>query len=214
LNAVRTRLRKPRHEIFAEPKIFGIGLSKTGTTSLSEALSIVGIDSAHWFNPLTHRPISDMDIFLFGASGDTCISSRFEQLYYLYPNAKFILTKRDFASWQQSYLSHHARHHLESDLDGLRSLYDCEDCPYGFPSSIIQFSLYLNYENLSDAFQAYENRVRHFFSDKPAGKLLELDLFAGQGWPELCKFLERSVPDRTFPWVNKDAAPGASVRKG
>ncbi|HEX4159118.1 MAG TPA: sulfotransferase [Rhizomicrobium sp.] len=204
LKPVSARLGKPRHEIFEEPKIFVIGLTKTGTTSLTEALSMLGIDSAHWSNPLTNKPISDMDIYLFGAAGDTCISSRFEQLYYLYPNAKFIWTRRKSGSWLKSFQAHYARQHLAADIGQLRALYDGIDSPFGFPSAIIQFNIYLNSPSLGEAFRAHEKRIRHFFSRKPPGKLLELDLFSGQGWPELCGFLDRPIPDRAFPWVNRD----------
>ena len=204
LKIASARLAKPRHEVFEEPKIFVIGLTKTGTTSLSEALSILGIDSAHWSNPLTNKPISDMDIYLFGATGDTCIASRFEQLYYLYPNAKFIWTRRDPDSWLKSFQAHYARQHLVANIEQLRALYDGADSPFGFPSASIQYNIYLNSQSLGEALRTHENRVRHFFSDKPAGKLLELDLFSGQGWPELCHFLDRPIPDRAFPWVNKD----------
>ena len=34
--------------IYKEPKIFGLGLSKTGTSSLGEALNILGINTIHY----------------------------------------------------------------------------------------------------------------------------------------------------------------------
>src|SRR5262249_31169009 len=80
LHRVRERLGRPRREVFAESKIFGIGLAKTGTTSLADALIALGIDAAHWANPLTHQLLSDIDIFLFGAATDTCVAQEFEKL--------------------------------------------------------------------------------------------------------------------------------------
>ena len=204
LNLVAARLRKPRHEVFGEPKVFVIGLSKTGTTSVCDALPILGIDAAHWANPLTHKPLSDIDIYLFGAAGDIGISSRFEQLYYLYPNARFIWTQRDAASWQTSFVAHFVRHHGSAGIGELRVLYDDDLSPYGFPSAAIQFGIYLHAQNLGEAFRTHEQRVRQFFSDKPSGKLLEFNVFAGHGWPELCRFLGCPVPDRDFPWSNVD----------
>ncbi len=74
-----------------------------------------------------------------------------------------------------------------------------------FAHAALEFGLYLNENDLAAAYGTFEARVRHFFADKPEGKLLELDLFAGEGWEELCRFLGRSVPSHPFPKLN--AAP-------
>ena len=56
------------------------------------------------------------------------------------------------------------------------------------------------------AHAAHEARVASFFSDKPPGKLLDLDVFSGQGWPELCAFLGKPVRDEPFPYLNRGAS--------
>jgi tetratricopeptide (TPR) repeat protein len=205
LERARSRLGQTRHEVFAEQKVFGIGLTKTGTTSLNEALLMLGIDSGHWINPLTLQPIAELDFYLLGGATDTCASNQFETLYYRYPNARFIWTRRPMEAWQESFLAHHARTNWARGFEEVRALYEREECPFVFHSAAIQFGLYFNSPSLAAALDVYEKRVRHFFSDKPADKLLELDLSAGHGWPELCRFLERPVPDRPFPWANRGA---------
>jgi hypothetical protein len=202
LRRVRERLARPRREIFLERKIFGIGLSKTGTMSLHEALMRLGIDSAHWANPLTREMLSDADIFLFGASSDICVSQDFEKLYYLYPNARFIWTQRVLGPWQNSFENHHARYNWARTFEQVRAYYERPGNHYGFSSAAAHFGLYLNAANLAEAYQAYDKRVRSFFSDKP-GCLLELDVTWGQGWRELCAFLNVPVPDFPFPHANK-----------
>ena len=197
LEAVGARLAKPRAEVFAEPKVFGIGLSRTGTTSLASALTTLGIDAAHWTNPLTHQILSDMDLFMFGACTDCSVSPKFERLYYLYPNAQFVYTRRDVEAWVQSFWKHHRRVSWAGDMKAFREAFN--ERP--FPDAAVEFALYTT-DDVRDSYRAFEQRVRGFFSDKPKGKLLELDISAGQGWPELCAFLDKPVPETPFPKLN------------
>lgn len=206
LRRVRERLGKPRREIFLEPKVFGIGLTKTGTTSLHAALMQLGVDSAHWTNPLTCEVLSENDIFLFGASSDISVAQDFEKLYYLYPNARFIWTQRPFESWRSSFENHHARYNWARSFKEIQSYFGRNDSHYGFSSAAAHFGLYLNAHSLSDAYRTYDRRVRGFFSDKAPGRLLELNVFEGQGWPELCAFLGVPAPDLPFPHANKSQA--------
>lgn len=202
LRRVRDRLSKPRGEVFAEAKVFGIGLFRTGTTSLTGALAALGFDTAHWTNPLTHQLIGEIDIFMFGACTDSTVSQDFEKLYYLYPNARFVLTRRPIEDWVRSVENHHRRHSWARDLEALRITYGESHIPHRFAQAAVEFGLYLNAGDLAEAYRAFDRRVVHFFSDKPGGKLLRLDVFAGQGWPELCRFLGRPEPDAAFPRLN------------
>ena len=197
LEAVRDRLVKPRAEVFAESKVFGIGLSRTGTTSLANALTILGFDAVHWTNPLTHQILSDMDFFMFGACTDCSVSPEFERLYYLYPNAQFVYTRRDIDAWAQSFWRHHRRVSWASDMESFREVFSQRP----FPDAAVEFALYTT-DDVRDSYRAFEHRVRGFFSGKPKGKLLELDISAGQGWPELCAFLGKPVPEVAFPKLN------------
>ncbi len=195
---VRKRLAKPRSEVFAEPKIFGIGLSRTGTTSLASALEILGIDTAHWTNPLTHQVLSDADFFMLGACTDCSVSPHFERLYHLYPNARFIFTQRDADDWAQSFWKHHRRVSWADDMESFRQSF----AKRPLADAEIEFALYGEKPDVRDSYRAFEKRVHNFFADKPAGKLLELDISAGQGWNALCAFLGKPVPGVPFPKLN------------
>jgi len=201
LKKLRERLARPRHEVFAEEKVFGIGLSRTGTSSLSKALELLGYDSVHWTNPLTFQLLSGPDFYMFGAATDCCVSPEFEKLFYLYPNARFVRTRRSLESWLASFESHHAHYSGTGSREGLRALFDGPDNTFMLDHAALEFGLFLNAPSLADAYEQFDMRVRNFFADKP-GKLLELDLFAGQGWPALCGFLGRAVPNRPFPRLN------------
>ncbi|MBV9992172.1 MAG: hypothetical protein JOZ72_12885 [Alphaproteobacteria bacterium] len=203
LARVRARLAKPRRGVFAEPKVFGIGLSRTGTQSLTEALGIVGIDAAHWTNPLTYQLIGPTDVYLFGACTDISVAQDFEKLYYQYPNARFVWTQRPLEGWKASVTRHYEFWHRASGIAGIGRELDRGTVPFGLSRAAIEFGLYLNETDFAAAHLSFERRVRGFFRDKPAGKLLELDVFAGEGWAELCAFLGCAVPDRPFPHSNK-----------
>lgn len=203
LERVRARLAKPRGDVFREPKIFGIGLSRTGTQSLTEALGILDMDTAHWTNPLTYQLIGPADIHLFGACTDISVAQDFEKLYYQYPNARFVWTQRPLDAWIASITRHYEFWHRASGIEGLRRELEGRTVPFGLSRAAIEFGLYLNEPDFSAAYRAYERRVRGFFRDKPEGRLLELDVFAGQGWDALCRFLGCAAPDRPFPHANK-----------
>jgi hypothetical protein len=88
-------------------------------------------------------------------------------------------------------------------MPALRAVFSKARIRYGFAHATAEWNLYLP---ANDAAQAYENhakRVQHFFSDKPPGKLLELDIVGGQRWPELCPFLQMPEPKVSFPHLNR-----------
>lgn len=191
----------------AGQKVFGIGLSKTGTTTLHEALSQLGLQSAHWTNSMTGHLLGDDDIPLFDALSDTSISYRFEELYYAYPDAYFIYTHRSFSGWEKSLLKHFSGFKWGAGMQTFEALkrhhQGLTDFRYGDEWRNIHDRLYFNHACLADAYKSFDQRVRSFFADKPNTHFLELDIVAGQGWSELCSFLNKPVPDKPFPWKYK-----------
>jgi tetratricopeptide (TPR) repeat protein len=207
IRRVAAVLSDPLYPDHAKPKIFGIGLSRTGTTTLAAALTILGFNTLHWANPLTHEIISDDDLHIFEAFTDTPISARFELLYDLFPNSKFIFTTRPFDSWVRSMSRYWQRNHGVSGFDEARAEMAQPDAfRYGSEFCNINRSLYFDFNNYAEAFDAHERRVRRFFQDKPADRFLELNVLAGDGWPKLCAFLGRDEPLAPFPWENRQPA--------
>lgn len=207
LRRVAAVLSSPKYPDYEKPKIFGIGLSKTGTTTLAAALMLLGFSTLDWSNPLTRELISDDDLPNFDAFTDIPVSVRFEYFYYLYPNSKFILTVRPFDSWVKSISSHWHRNLGMSDFDRSKAaMEEPRAFHYGTQFRDICRSLYFNYENYREAFEAHGRRVRRFFRDKPADRFLELNIFGGDGWPKLCAFVGREAPSAPFPWRNRKPA--------
>ena len=188
---------------FDAPKIFCIGLSKTATSSLDAALRMLGLQTVHWANRFTQTLLSESDLFLFDGFSDIVVSWRFESLYTTFPNARFIYTTRNMADWVQSITAHYARLHglsRPSDLAGAGFRERCDGA-----AGMAEMSLYARHDSWEAAYAEFDRRVRHYFSDKPADKWLEMAVCDGEGWETLCGFLGRPVPDRPFPATN--AAP-------
>ncbi len=88
-------------------KIFGIGLSKTGTTSLAHALELLGYKTRDYPGLVHYSPgdLTSIDAELLethDALTDTPIPSFYRELDARYPDAKFILTIRDAEGWLKS----------------------------------------------------------------------------------------------------------------
>ena len=120
---VRDKIVASRFPDFDQPKIFGIGLSRTGTTSLNVALNRLGFHSIHWINPMTMDLIGQPDFVLYDAFADIPVSYQFEQLYHTFPNSKFVFTTRDAESWETSIIAHYRNNTGVADIQGVnRSL--------------------------------------------------------------------------------------------
>lgn len=198
------RLSAPADTVFGEAKVFCIGLSKTGTSSIAEALTRLGYDTGHWSHPLTHQLIGDFEVHLLGAVADITVACRFEQLYYQYPNARFILTERPLADWRASYLDHYGREMWAPTMAAIKERGRAlDDFGYLFDSLAAHYGLVLHHDDPVAAYAAHQRRVGQFFADKEPGKLLRFDVFSGDGWPELCRFLDRPEPAAAFPWANR-----------
>ena len=74
----------------------------------------------------------------------------------------------------------------------------------------VRSALYFRFENSRAAYDAFERRVTHFFADKPSGKLLRHNVFAGDGWTKLCAFLDKPVPADPYPCLNRRTRPAAT----
>ncbi|HEV8689257.1 MAG TPA: sulfotransferase [Ideonella sp.] len=192
------RMQQPVSELLSQPRIFGIGLSKTATTSLSRATEMLGLFPAHYQNPITFEILDEEQALYFDACVDTPVSDLFERLYCLFPRAVFVHTVRQRDDWLPSLSRHHRFHFGTDDWGELRRL---TGLALAKPA-LTEWSLYFRHADARAAADAHEERVRGFFDDKPADKLLTFDVFKGHGWPELCNFLGRPQPASIFPHEN------------
>lgn len=186
-----------------EPKVFCIGLSKTGTSSLSAALEMLGYSSAHWDNKVTGAILSERDFSLFDALSDISISYHFEYLFYAYPNAKFIYTQRPTDEWTQSFLKHYRRFQYGDTFDEMRiNAQHISRFSGNSGRPLYSKALYFVHESPEAAYQAFDQRVKTFFAQHQT-RLLDFNLFNGDAWDTLCTYLGRPNPGKPFPHKNK-----------
>jgi hypothetical protein len=168
-------------------KVFGVGLSRTGTLSLNEALKHLGYSSLHF-------PGSLADISKYDAATDTPVAAYFEQLDAQYPGSKFILTVRDELSWLASvkWLLEEA-HCFQKTPDQTKW-----HPMIGIVHDILYHTRVFDAGKLSQARTRHTARVLSYFRGRPLD-LLVMDVTRGDGWERLCPFLKREIPARPFP---------------
>jgi len=84
-------------------KVFGVGLNRTGTTSLSMALEILGMKCRHYCScTCDYDSTSVEDIQNLDAVVDSDLKYSYDMLDLMFPDSRFILTVRDVDDWQTS----------------------------------------------------------------------------------------------------------------
>lgn len=187
-------------------KIFGIGLSRTGTTSLMEALSTLGHSCIH-FPPITEATIHEL-LDPYDAAADISVARYFRELDAAFPGSRFVLTTRDLHSWLGSMQSHWSRHTLETyPLEGYRSRRYVEElrrAVYG----AVEFEP----ETYALAFRSHIRAVESYFEGRP-DRLLTLSICAGDGWDRLCPFLGIPLTNQEFPRANPKPGLASMARR-
>jgi Sulfotransferase domain len=185
-----------------ESKVFGIGLSKTGTSSLDRALNELEIRSIHFpCDRTTHDELAAGNYRLsilqkYQAATDIPIAPFYAQLDAAYPNSRFILTVRDVDSWLHSVRKHwdFMWRWAENDRNFCEFIMFISACAYGVHRYQRDRFIYVYHRHL------YE--VRDYFQNRP-NDLLILNICSGDGWEQLCPFLDVPVPNRPFPYANR-----------
>ncbi len=180
------------------PRVFGIGLNKTGTSSLHDALTTLGYESLHWGGPAIRQFVevaleagepllSRLDARFDAFSDIQVLSKHFDLLDRQYPGSRFVLTVRPLDDWIDS-RRRHVENNVRRQADGR---YDG-----GF--------LEADEQAWRAEWEEHVERVRCYFAGRD--DFLELDLTVGAGWAPLCTLLGVPVPDRPFPWRNRGSA--------
>jgi len=185
-----------------DQKVFGIGLSKTGTTSLTKALNIVGIRSIHF--PHDQQTLHELQRAEYRLSilreyqgvSDTPVAPFFAQLDSAWPGSKFILTVRDKASWLRS-----AEAHWEVILARRRASDPAFRDFCDFINACVYGCTEFNEQRFTYAYDLHLRLVREYFAHR-SDDLLVLDICGGApGWAVLADFLGVDVPqDKPFPY--------------
>jgi len=196
-------------------KVFGAGFGRTGTMSLKFALEKLRIGPCYHMREVVSRP-SHIKLWYdisrgehpnwnrlfsgFNSAVDFPVCLFYKQLINIFPEAKFILTLRDFDTWYIS--TANTIYKVPSILPDWfeRVVYPIRMFIV-MQVNLIWVGLFKN--NFSDRDSTKLVYYEHIESVKkiiPADKLLIYNV--KEGWEPLCEFLDVDVPDIPFPKVN------------
>lgn len=181
------------------PFVFGIGLSKTGTTSLNDALEVLGYSAFH-LPPVakvsadgTIRPDFPWWVWKYDAMTDLTVAVLHRELRRDFPNARFIYTHRDMDRWLASCAKHFTQELRDRRIaQGHAFLAPLVKAVYGselFEEAGFRAAYLRQEAEVTERHEGHDNFMRY-------------DLTAGEGWEPLCAFLDKPVPDRPFPKSN------------
>ena len=180
------------------PRVFCIGLNKTGTSSFHAAMEILGLKSLHWGGPPVRRTVeaalaegrpllSGLDPTFDAFSDIGPVSRHFDVLDEQYPGSRFVLTVRPIDEWIDS-----RRRHVERNIRRREAgEYDGK-------------FLVVDENDWRSEWHRHMDRAKRYFAGR--AEFLEVDLTAGVGWDPLCKLLDLPEPSVPFPWANRDRA--------
>ena len=188
-------------------KAIGAGFGRTGTDSMREALTMLGLGPCHHmfeinknedlrrrWRALALGAAPDWELLFDGYQSCVDWPSAFywRQLIEIYPEARVILTYRSPESWWKSFEA--------TILAGIKSQTDTE--------SVI-ITLIANQvfggrpDDRAHAMAVYADNVKAVMETVPPGRLLVHRI--GDGWPTLCAHLGVGEPSQPYPARNSTA---------
>lgn len=178
-------------------KVFGVGLNKTGTSSLKRALITLGYNHSDLRGHLTYKFFNERFDQIFDAVEeydsfeDWPWPLMYKQVFEKYgKSARYVLTRRSSVqAWLESLKAHTLSTNPENNPR--KRIYGF-DYPHGAEAQHIEF------------YQRHLAEVRKFFAEQDASDVLcEVCWEEGDGWQEICAFLKEKVPNAPFPHVNR-----------
>jgi hypothetical protein len=177
-------------------KIFGVGLNKTGTKTLSHCLKTLGFKHKSYdFSLLQQAKMGNIqplinEVKLYDSFEDWPYPLYFQQLDEEFSNSKFILTYR---SSPEVWLKSLELYSLGRDPQkGMIS----RTLAYGYPYPQCNRDYFLRF------YQNHIIKVKNYFSKRPLD-LLEICWENGDGYEKLCSFLNKSILNQSVPHLNK-----------
>ena len=203
-------------------KVFGIGLGRTGTKSLTQALNDLGFEVIHY--PEDYGTLETLIEghcqfpLLQECDGltDITVSAFYAQLDRLFPGSKFILTVRDKADWLRSLEFHWRNYPTFPEVSATplceRSLGACNAKTktqiHGEILRLLRAIVYgcyeFNHARISYVYDLHYRNVLDYFQGR-SEDLLVLDICAGEGWSKLCPFLAQPLVDKPFPIIRQES---------
>jgi hypothetical protein len=176
-------------------------MNRTGTSSIGRCLELLGLTPIAAPGTLTAESYKLIDQLFEDRNFDPILNlaenyqsfegrpwNMWEMYRYLdirFPDSLFVLTMRDPESWWRS-----TRQWIAVNE----------------PLALDRYQLHLRVPDLSKesmlhSFHRHNREISQYFEG--TGKLLRINLEAGEGWDKLCKFLDLPAPGCGFPHINR-----------
>jgi len=177
------------------PRVFAVGLNKTGTTSFHDAMTLLGYKSLHWGGPPIREQIeaardaglpllSNLDQTIDCYSDIEVLAKNAALLDQQYPGSRYMMTVRPVEKWLDS-----RRRHVENNQQRkARGEYDGK-------------FLVVEEDKWRRQYERHYTRTREFFAGRD--DFVEVDITAGAGWAPFCELLGVAEPSTPFPHSNK-----------
>lgn len=230
--------KQPRREM----KVLSLGLPRTGSASMAEALTILGYQNVHHCSKALDRPSdwrvlnaaadatfpclptytgvpftrTDWDEIYGTCEAATDAASMFgPELIAAYPEAKVILVERDYERWFHSVFDS-----LVPQVWGTAANFSLRflEPITGNLSARATRKVLLGLFSARTPDEARANaRQTYLEHGRRIRELMPperlLEYRMGDGWGPLCRFLGKDVPDEDFPWLNEAAALRRTARE-
>jgi len=178
-------------------KVVGIGLPKTGTTSLGYCFRRFGFKHQTYDMDLAlkvkrnqieevlreaekHESFEDWPWFML-----------YKEFDLRFPNTKFVLTlRKDTATYVRSLQGHHEREGIRNP-DWVK--------PHWWDEVQGQEPATWDYEKSAQRYERHNRAVLEYFDGRVGQDLLVVCWENGDGWDALSRFLGKRAPDEPFP---------------
>jgi len=202
------------------PKIFCIGLNKTGTTSLKKEMELQGYTVGNqrqaellfedWIKRDFKRIIRYCRTAQFFQDVPFSYPYTFIAMDQAFPGSKFILTVRKNAEeWYDSLIRFHGKlwgnGNIPPTAEDLKSAtYIYKGQPYHsifYVHNVPKDNPYKK-DILIDHYNSHNKNVKDYFRHRP-NDLLIINIKNSEDYSRFCKFIEGKKQREGFPWENK-----------
>lgn len=198
-------------------EVIGAGFGRTGTLSMKAALETLGYNKCHhmlevmsngdqvnWWHDITIGKDPNWDAIFegFTASVDFPSSIFYKELAEKYPEAKVVLTVRDFDKWYKS--ANETIYAISNAFPGWIKLIPRVRKTAEMANGLIWEQFFQGkFEDRAFAEKLFREHIENVKASIPAERLLVMEV--KEGWEPLCAFLGQEIPDEPFPHVNETA---------
>jgi hypothetical protein len=182
------------------PRTFVVGMNKTGTSTMKGCFEVLGwtpvaspktlAATSRMFTAITEGgdyefALSAVPQFMAFEDRPWNVWEFYQHAAHRYPSSRFILTRREPASWWQS-----VENWLTVKKPGMVEIY----------TTHLRAETFTKHDFIS-AYERHNDEIERFFEG--TGRLLTVDVTANGRWDEICEFLGVPVPAEPFPHRNR-----------